>query len=410
MELVEGQGLDKRIQSARRRKRHLLLTEVVTIIEQVANALEAVHRAGMLHRDVKPENVLIDRTHRRYVLVDVGIAVQRGEKNAAGTPGFTAPEVFGQGSEDPATDVYSLGALAYMLLTLAAPYGDGAPIAILTAQTQRRPQPLTDLRRDLPQVVNDVVLPALDPDPAKRPQTARAFARALAEVLALPEVAPRQTVERLVERTAPARAIQGHRSSNRGSPAVPSTRGVMFRSAYEVLGARRGSAWAGEAARRFPDLTAALAPQASPLAWHPTSTFISLLESLAPDAAARRTLATHLGRTAVDLSFGQFYGADPTAVTPADVLRTADMFLRQYHNWGAALVTARDTDAAITLTHSVASDILCACTEGLLAGVVARSGGVYVGVEHGQCVAKGAKRCVFEVVWRDATVDGSELG
>src|SRR4029079_18477804 len=123
MELVEGQVVAERIESAQRRGRHLPLTEVTSVIDQIGDAVQAVHQAGVLHRDVKPENVLIDRIHRRYVLVDVGIAVRRGsEKNPAGTPGFTAPEVFGDAGESPATDVYSLGALAYLLLTLQAPF------------------------------------------------------------------------------------------------------------------------------------------------------------------------------------------------------------------------------------------------------------------------------------------------
>ena len=200
MELVEGVGLDARIHSARRRKRHLPIREVVGIIDQVAGALEAVHTAGMLHRDVKPENVLIDRIHRRCVLVDVGIAVRRGEKSRAGTPGFTAPEVFGDGSEAPATDVYSLAAVAYMLLTLQSPFGDASPLETLQMQAAQPPPPLTQLRRDLPPGVDAVLLPALDPDPSRRPQSARELAKALSDSLARPDSSdgwqqPRQTLE-----------------------------------------------------------------------------------------------------------------------------------------------------------------------------------------------------------------------
>ena len=199
MELVEGQGLDKRIESAQKRRRHLVVQDVISIIDQVANALEAVHRAGMLHRDVKPENILFDRIHRRYVLVDVGVAVRRGEKNPAGTPGFTAPEVFGHGGEGPSTDVYSLGALAYMLLTLEAPFGNATPFEILGLQA-RPPGPLTQHRSDLPSGVDAVVLRALDPDPARRPPSAREFAKEFSEVLAKPSRRPRMTAELQVER------------------------------------------------------------------------------------------------------------------------------------------------------------------------------------------------------------------
>jgi len=406
MELVEGQGLDKRIHSARRRRRHLPLSEVIGIIDQVAEALEAVHRAGMVHRDVKPENVLIDRIHRRCVLVDVGIAVRRGEKNPAGTPGFTAPEVFiGDGGGLPATDVYSLGALAYLLLTLHAPFGDASPVEILHLQASQRPRLLTELRGDLPPAVDDVLLPCLDPDPSRRPQRARELAKALADVLAQPDVAPRMTMERPVaEQLETRRPVTAYQSQAKAeSPSVPSTRGILFRSAYEVLGARRGSAWVTDVSRKLPELALALAPHSSTLTWHPTSAFIAVLQSLGRDELECRTIAMQLGRTVGESSFGQFYGADPSAVSPAQVLRTADLFWRCYHSWGAMSVVARDTDADVTLTESIPNAILCASTAGLLAAVVARAGGVSVNVEHHACLAGGAKRCDFHLTWRLAT-------
>ncbi len=401
MELVEGQGLDKRIHSARVRRRHLPLAEVIGIIDEVAGALEAVHRAGMLHRDVKPENVLVDRVYKRCVLVDVGIAVRRGAKEAAGTPGFTAPEVFGDGSETPATDVYSLGALAYILLTLEAPFTGASPLEILKLQTKQRPRRLTDIRRDLPPAVDDVVLPTLDPDPRLRSQSAREFARALSSVLAQPSVSPRLTLERSAAEPLPERrSISGHRVSSRSDlPSTPSTRGILFRSAYEVLGARRGRVWMADVSRRFPELALALAPESSALAWHPTSAFVSLLRSLSDDELECRTIARQLGRTAVDSSFGQFYGADPSAVKPADVLRAVDLFWRCYHSWGAASVIARDTEAELTLRDGVGNALVCASTAGLLSGVIARAGGLSVHVEHGTCICDGADRCAFHLQW-----------
>ncbi|MBA3397174.1 MAG: diguanylate cyclase [Deltaproteobacteria bacterium] len=400
MELVEGQGLDQRIHSARQRRRHMPIPEVLSIIDQVSDALEAVHRAGMLHRDVKPENVLFDRIHRRCVLVDVGIAVRRGEKNPAGTPGFTAPEVFGSGREAPATDVYSLGALAYMLLTLQAPFGDASPIEVLELQAANRPRPLTEIRRDLSEDVDAVLLPTLDPDPAKRPQSARELAKALTS--ALQDATPRRTMERpTAEVIEVRRPITVHNSSARGAlQAVPNTRGVLFRAVYEVLGARRGAAWVADVSRRYPELALALAPQSSALAWHPTSAFISVLESLGASERECSTIAMQLGRTTVDASFDQFYGADLSAASPAQVLRSADLFWRCYHTWGTASVNVVDTDAEVTVTDGIANAILCASTAGILAGVVGRSGGLAVELNHDTCLAKGADHCMFRLTWR----------
>lgn len=413
MELVEGQGLDKRIHSARQRRRHLPLAEVINIINEVAGALEAVHRAGMLHRDVKPENVLIDRVYKRCVLVDVGIAVRRGEKEAAGTPGFTAPEVFGEGSETPATDVYSLGALAYILLTLEAPFGGPTPLEILKLQMLHQPRRLTEIRTDLPAAVDDVLLPTLDPDSSRRPQSARELANALSGVLGQLTVSPRLTIERpAIDLPAERRSTPGHISSTRSNPpSAPSTRGIMFRSAYEVLGARRGSVWIADVSRRFPELAPSLAPESSVLAWYPTSTFVSLLQSLSNDEVECRSLARQLGRSAVDSSFSQFYGADPSAVRPVDVLRAVDLLWRSYHSWGAVSVTARDTDAELTLVNGVGNPLVCASTEGLLTAVVVRAGGLSVHAEHIVCIAEGADRCAFRLTWNLAseTLVGTDM-
>ena len=403
MELVEGQGLDERIRSAQRRSRHVPLPEVINIVDQVSSALDAVHRAGILHRDVKPENVLIDRIHRRCVLVDVGIAVRRGEKNSpAGTPGFTAPEVFGDGGDEPATDVYSLGALTYMLLTLKAPFGEGSSaLETLTRQATERPVPLTELRPDLPRSVDKVLLASLDADPRMRPQSARELAKSLAEALATPDSAGRRPKPRLTIEPEVRRTITVNSPSLRpASLSEPSTRGVLFEAAYEILGARRGTAWMANLPNNLPELAVALSsPQNSALAWHPTSAFVAVLKSLGKDANESREIATQLGRSTVDSSFNQFYGADPAASTPMHVLRTTDVFWRCYHSWGAASVMTNERDAEVTLSNGLASSILCASTAGLLAGVVARSGGKAVTVEHSACLAEGAASCTFRLAW-----------
>ncbi|MEJ7599663.1 MAG: diguanylate cyclase [Kofleriaceae bacterium] len=407
MELVEGQGLDERIKTAHLRQRHLPIPDVIGIIDQVTNALDAVHRAGILHRDVKPENVLVDRHHRRCVLVDVGIALKRGEKHSpAGTPGFTAPEVFGEGGDTPATDVYSLGALAYMLLTLQAPFGEGAnAVEILARQAIDRPRAPTEIRPDLPRAVDTILLRTLDADPARRPQSARELAKALADALERPDRSgrrprPRQTIEPptvVTER----RTLSVNMPSLRPAAALsePSTRGVLFRSAYELLGARRGSAWIADLSRNLPELAIALGPQSSSLAWHPTSSFVSVLKALGQTPRESRMIAAQLGRSSIDASFNQFYGADPSAVSPGMVLRATDVFWHCYHSWGAAQVSTGATDAEVSLKNGLASSILCASSAGLLAGVVSRAGGQDVKVMHRACLAEGAEHCVFQLTW-----------
>ena len=422
MELVEGQALDERIESARRRMRHLPLSEVVSTIDQVAHALDAVHQAGMLHRDVKPENVLIDRVHRRCVLVDVGIAVRLGsDKNPAGTPGFTAPEVFGAAGESPATDVYSLAALAYLLLTLQTPFKGAGALEILGAQMSR-PTPLTEIRRDLPPRIDEVVLPALDPDPTMRPQSAREFAKGLSELLARAtgsdgRAKPRMTLEPPLRKSGPIVNLSNaslratpvpseviRRSSKNPTPSEKSTRGILFRSVYEVLGARRGSAWIAEVKRAVPELALALGPQSTALAWHPTSAFVSVLESLSKDDRECRTVAMQLGRAAATSSFAQFYGADTKGVTPAQALGVLDMLWHCYHNWGTLLVRAMELNASVTLTEGISSVLLCSATSGLLAGLIGQAGGRGITVDHPVCIAEGGEQCQFELTWQAPTL------
>jgi diguanylate cyclase (GGDEF)-like protein len=423
MELVEGQALDERIESARRRMRHLPLPEVVSTIDQVAHALDAVHQAGMLHRDVKPENVLIDRVHRRCVLVDVGIAVRLGsDKNPAGTPGFTAPEVFGAAGESPATDVYSLAALAYLLLTLQPPFRGPGALEILGMQMSR-PTPLTEIRRDLPKGIDAVVLPALDPDPTVRPQSARAFAKGLSEVIARAtggaegRNAPRMTLEPPMRKSGPIMSLSNaslrvppvaadplRRSSRNSTPTEKSTRGILFRSVYEILGARRGSAWIAEVKRNVPELAVALGPQSTALAWHPTSAFVSVLESLSKDDRECRTVAMQLGRAAATSSFAQFYGADTKGVTPAQALGVADMLWHCYHNWGATVVKAQELHAEVTINDGITSALLCSSTSGLLAGLIGQAGGRGITVGHRTCAAEGASTCLFELSWQAPTL------
>ena len=175
---------------------------------------------------------------------------------------------------------------------------------------------------------------------------------------------------------------------------------MLFEAAYEILGARRGTAWMANLPNHLPELAMALSsPQNSSLAWHPTSAFVSVLKSLGKDANESREIATQLGRSTVDASFVQFYGADPSASNPMHVLRTTDVFWRCYHSWGAPSVRTNEREAEVQVSNGLASSFLCASTAGLLAGVVARSGGKSVAVEHVACLSEGAESCVFRLKW-----------
>jgi diguanylate cyclase (GGDEF)-like protein len=185
MELVEGVSLDNHIAEKRDEGRFIDQQRTCAILSQVASALDAMHRAGVMHRDVKPGNVVLDRTRDRAVLVDVGLAVRVGDRSEpAGTPGYIAPESFRGGPEGAATDVYGLAATAYAMLTARPPFGQADDYReILLRQLDDRPTPPSAWRANLPPAVDAVLLRGLAVAMEARFASAGDLARALEDAL-----------------------------------------------------------------------------------------------------------------------------------------------------------------------------------------------------------------------------------
>jgi eukaryotic-like serine/threonine-protein kinase len=157
--------------------------EAALIGLDVARALSAVHRAGLLHRDIKAENVMREEGGR-ILLMDFGLSVlDQRESNIAGTPNYMAPELFERGASTAATDLYALGVLLYFLVSGAYPVQlSGLTLHEALAEFPKR-KPLMDLRPDLPESLLRTVSTALEMDPAKRYSSAGQLANALAESL-----------------------------------------------------------------------------------------------------------------------------------------------------------------------------------------------------------------------------------
>ncbi|HET7189486.1 MAG TPA: serine/threonine-protein kinase, partial [Gemmatimonadaceae bacterium] len=167
-----------------------------SIMRDVARALAYAHERGVVHRDIKPDNVLL--SGGVAVVTDFGIAKAISDATTAparvsltatgvsvGTPAYMAPE---QAAADPATDhradIYSFGCMAYELLTGQPPFADVPSSKRLAAQITRAPAPVSSFRPDVPQALETLVMRCLEKEPADRPQRADELTRALDTIVA----------------------------------------------------------------------------------------------------------------------------------------------------------------------------------------------------------------------------------
>jgi streptogramin lyase len=163
----------------------------LAIVGQIANALDAAHAKGLVHRDVKPSNVLLDAAEHAY-LADFGLTRPFGSGASAptdgrslGTPAYLAPEQIEGGEIDGRTDVYSLGCLLYECLTGTAPFAGSSRLAVAWAHLEEEPPGATERRPELPAPVDGVVRKAMAKDPEDRYATCGELAAAAHEALGL---------------------------------------------------------------------------------------------------------------------------------------------------------------------------------------------------------------------------------
>lgn len=161
MEYVEGGDLAQLIERA-----PPPLERVIAILEEVAGALDAAHAQGVVHRDVKPANILIGR--QCCYLSDFGLTKRLDSRSnltsvgqLVGTIDYVAPEQIEGGALDARTDVYALGCVLYHCLAGTAPYQMESDVQVLFAHLKRDPPPLSDARPDLPPGLDEVVARAM---------------------------------------------------------------------------------------------------------------------------------------------------------------------------------------------------------------------------------------------------------
>ena len=185
MEYLPGYTVGSLIEDANRRDEHLYLDVVIGILTQICRGLSAVHAAGVVHRDVKPANMLIGPKFR-VALTDFGLVEmlrQTTERDLAGTPLYLAPEIIRRqplpDHQRHLSDIYSLGISTYEMLTGDVPFDGQTVKEILRRHVSQPPKPVSEIRSDLPQAVDQVLLRCLDKDPRSRFEDCGEFIEAL---------------------------------------------------------------------------------------------------------------------------------------------------------------------------------------------------------------------------------------
>jgi serine/threonine protein kinase, bacterial len=190
MDYVEGTDASRLVKE--RYQDGMPVHEVCAIVQSVAGALDYAHDRGLLHRDVKPANILLTHPEdedRRIVLADFGVARHLGDISgitetnvAVGTVAYAAPEQLTGCNIDGRADQYALAATAFHLLTGAPPFQHSNPIAVISQHLHEDPPRLSDYRPDLERL-DDVFVKALAKAPEDRFERCRAFAAAVSERL-----------------------------------------------------------------------------------------------------------------------------------------------------------------------------------------------------------------------------------
>ena len=177
---VAGGSLDERIAATGAQP----LADAVRLAAELGAGLDALHAAGIVHRDVKPSNVMLDEAGSA-ALTDFGLAKGRAYTvltrpgQVMGTLDYMAPELLSGAEAGPASDIYALGCVIYECVTAAPPFADRRVFEVAVAHLEEQPPDPRERRPDLPADVAETVVAALAKAPSDRPRTGTAFAHLL---------------------------------------------------------------------------------------------------------------------------------------------------------------------------------------------------------------------------------------
>ncbi|MGQ9887664.1 MAG: protein kinase domain-containing protein [Aggregatilineales bacterium] len=198
MKLVRGRDLAAELKRLQRAGKRMPVERALRICEQVAAALDYAHAAGVIHRDVKPSNILLDKNDKA-VLTDFGLVLRTAAETtlgtAFGTPRYIAPEqAVSSNKAVPQSDIYSLGVILYELLTGQTPFNGETPMQIALSHISDPPPPPRSFNPDIPPAAEAELLRALDKEPARRHRTASEMVRELKAAYGLADSAPAASV------------------------------------------------------------------------------------------------------------------------------------------------------------------------------------------------------------------------
>ncbi|MBM4187090.1 MAG: hypothetical protein FJ206_07235 [Gemmatimonadetes bacterium] len=257
MGYVEGESLASRI----KRRGKLPSEEARRIMRETADALSAAHGLSIIHRDIKPDNILLEGTRGRVMVTDFGIAKAASSSSGAtltgvgvaiGTPQFMSPEqAAGEREIDGRSDIYSLGVVTYQMLTGELPFNAPTVAGILMKQITEPAPVLHTSRTDVPEDLSLAVARCLEKDPENRWPTADSLRRSL-ESRTVGNYRPTNTGIRAAERpstrtsaTRPRPTSDRGRSSRAGLPAPAAPRGGRAPLAPRPAGSARPASLAG---------------------------------------------------------------------------------------------------------------------------------------------------------------------
>ena len=179
MEWVDGRLLRQILNEEKK----LPVDRAVRIALQICQALLYIHEQGIVHRDFKPENVMVDGEDQ-IKLIDFGIAAKTGARRltfgkfskSLGTPTYASPEQIRGKRGDARSDIYSLGVMLYEMLTGEEPFPGPNPLIILNSKLKNNPVPPREVNPDLAPQLQEIIYRALERDPQNRYRSAREFA------------------------------------------------------------------------------------------------------------------------------------------------------------------------------------------------------------------------------------------